>query len=264
MMKIENGKRRYGNPTQITDLVGFRIVCYLLSDVQKIKSVIEHHFKIDWGNTKYPQDKLKENEIGYRSTNYIVKLSDHLLDEEKDNEKFKELSFEIQVKTLLDFAWQEIQHDRVYKTTIKYPKGEGIERKFILLSGLLEIADNEFDELSKGTDKFDRSLIDKIKEGKLDDISIIPSHLRLYLKDYSDIPGFRPYFGANQDVINELEAMGIKTMKQLDEIVKPNFKEKYKENSETSDHVTLTSIIRDILIIHDAKEYTKKAYKPDY
>ena len=149
MMKIENGKRRYGNPTQITDLVGFRIVCYLLSDVQKIKSVIEHHFKIDWGNTKYPQDKLKENEIGYRSTNYIVKLSDHLLDEEKDNEKFKELSFEIQVKTLLDFAWQEIQHDRVYKTTIKYPKGEGIERKFILLSGLLEIADNEFDESIK-------------------------------------------------------------------------------------------------------------------
>ena len=118
--------------------------------------------------------------------------------------------------------------------------------------------------LSKGTDKFDRSLIDKIKEEKLDDITITPSHLRLYLKDYSDIPGFRPYFGASQDVINELEVMGIKTIKQLDEIVKPNFKEKYKENSETSDHVTLTSIIRDILIIHDAKEYTKKAYKPDY
>jgi ppGpp synthetase/RelA/SpoT-type nucleotidyltranferase len=32
------------------------------------------------------------------------------------------LNFEIQVKTLLDFAWQEIEHDRAYKTSAQFPK----------------------------------------------------------------------------------------------------------------------------------------------
>jgi putative GTP pyrophosphokinase len=44
-------------------------------------------------------------------------------------EKFMGLNFEIQVKTLLDFAWQEIEHDRAYKTSAQFPKKKPDKKK---------------------------------------------------------------------------------------------------------------------------------------
>ena len=265
LKKDDEGERKYTNPIKITDLIGLRIVCYLLSNVKDIHPLIDRHFEIDNCETKMPEVRLGEDKVGYRSINYIVALRDKTLSDPKYQE-FEGCLFEIQVKTILDFAWQEIEHDRAYKKGFEFDANSGIPRRFNLLAGLLEVADNEFDTLSKQVEKYDKSLIDKIKSGKIDDLSISARSLREYLKEFEDIPGFKPYFAVSQDVLNEIKDMGITTIGQLDKIVKDiqNFKERYSKVSNLNDFVTFTDILRNILIIHDAKKYTKLAYKPHY
>ena len=265
MSKMENGIRKYPNPRDITDLIGLRIVCYLLTNVEDLKPLIERYFEIDNCETKMPEDRLGEDKMGYRSINYIVQLRNESFSD-PIYQKFNGNQFEIQIKTLLDFAWQEIEHDKAYKTSIEFSANSSIKRRFKLVSGLLEIADNEFNALSKEVETHDEILIDKIKNGKLEDLPISARSLRKYLREFENIPGFKPYFAVSQDVLNEIKDMGITTIGQLDKIVKDiqNFKERYTKVSKLNDFVTFTSILRDILIIHDAKKYTKLAHKPHY
>ena len=60
---------------------------------------------------------------------------------------FKDLCFEIQVRTALSHAWAEIEHDRGYKLGGELPAH--LKRRFNLLSGLLESADLEFNRLTE-------------------------------------------------------------------------------------------------------------------
>jgi hypothetical protein len=211
-----------------------------------------------------PSDRLGENQVGYRSINYIAKLKEDTPAKNPQYEKFMGLNFEIQVKTLLDFAWQEIEHDRAYKTSAQFPKKSQIKRKFNVLAGLLEITDDRFEVLSQEVEKYDKKLMSKIEKGELEDLEVSPRSLRLYLKDFHDIPGITPYFGVSDDVLEELEAMGIKKISLLDKIVPNDFKDRYAKVSKQKDHVTYTAIIRSILIIHNTKQYFEKAFKQHY
>ena len=103
-----------------------------------------------------------------------------------------------------------------------------------------------------------------VQKGNLEDIPISPLSLRKYLTySFRDIPGFRAYF-LGLEVLDGLEAMKIMTIAQLNAIIPEGFKTKYKEVSKPSDFVTFTTIIRDILIIHDSNSYFNKAWKSNY
>jgi ppGpp synthetase/RelA/SpoT-type nucleotidyltranferase len=200
------GNRKYSDPTQLTDISGARIVGYLISDLHELHSVVERYFDIDEERTNRPSDR---KELGFRSTNYVAKLREETFGNDPQYQKFKDKRFEIQVLTILDFTWAQIQHDIVYKTTIEYPKDNDIRRKFSALSGLLEIADDYFDGLSKEAKHYYNTLIEKIQNKELEDLEISPHSLRLYLNDFHDIPGITPYFAVSDDVLDELSAMGI-------------------------------------------------------
>jgi len=61
------------------------------------------------------------------------------------------LKAEIQIRSILQHGWAEIEHDLGYKTNISLPNH--LRRRLSLLSGLLELADSAFltirDELKK-------------------------------------------------------------------------------------------------------------------
>lgn len=153
-------------------------------------------------------DKFKdlgESEVGTRSRNYVVRLPDGLLKDKPELRNFRELYFEIQLKTLLDYAWSEIEHDRNYKTATELPKYTDIPRRFKIIAGLLELADNEFERLSKETQAYAKPIPSKIMKGDLE-IPISAYSLRQFLTiRFKDIPGFSPYFGWIEDELNELE-----------------------------------------------------------
>jgi ppGpp synthetase/RelA/SpoT-type nucleotidyltranferase len=260
----KKGNRKYSYPTQLTDIAAARIVGYLLSDLDSLHSVVKRYFDIDEEMTVRPSDRLKEDQVGFRSTNYVAKLREETFGNDPQYQKFKNIHFEIQVLTILDFTWSQIQHDRVYKTTAEFPKGSDIRRKFIVLSGLFEIADDYFNALSKEVKQYEKTLIEKIEKEELEDLVISPHSLRLYLQEFHDTPGITPYFAVSDNVLDELRAMGINKISQLDNIIPKDFKQRYMKISKRTDLGTYTSIIRDILVIRYRKQYSEKAYRPDY
>jgi len=133
------------SPKEMQDLAGIRVICYVKSDVDKVCEIIEQNFEIDKNRSQDKSKILGENKMGYLSIHYIAKLSKARTDLD-ENKQFKDLYFEIQVRTIVQHAWAEIEHDDVYKSS-KISPNENIRRQFNLVSSVLEIADNEFQRL---------------------------------------------------------------------------------------------------------------------
>jgi len=137
---------KYGpNPVEdLTDLCGGRIILPTLDDVKKCCQIIEENFKIQWEDSEDKLDTLDEDQFGYLSHHYIVQLipdSFYLQDIDLPNEIYQ-LKAELQIRTLLQHCWSVIQHDNLYKPSIKIP--DTIKRQFHRIAAILEDADLDF------------------------------------------------------------------------------------------------------------------------
>ena len=72
---------------------------------------------------------------------YIASLSSNRVIQ-TEYRKYCGDEFEIQIRSILQHAWAEIEHDLGYKSEAAIPRD--IRRRFSRLAGLLEIADDEF------------------------------------------------------------------------------------------------------------------------
>jgi putative GTP pyrophosphokinase len=261
MNKIDReGKLKYSDPKQITDIVRARIVGYVLSDISPLSALVERYFDIDWERSIDKFNELGESQVGTRSKNYIARLNRTV---RKAKSRFENLYFEIQLETLLNYAWSEIEHDRNYKTAIELPQNSDIPRRFRILAGVLELADNEFERLSKETQAYAKPIPSRIINGDLN-IEVSAYSLRQFFTiKFNDIPRFSPYFGWIEHELNELESLGIKTLSQLDMIIPTDFKQRYvkvlKDKLGPNNPLTFSAILLDILIIHFRDQYFEKA-----
>jgi len=162
-LKRKSKKSKYKDPiNEITDLAGIRIITLFEKDVYEISDIIKKIFKIDYPNSEDKSDLLEADKMGYKSVHYVAYFKKNLLDKEEFN-KFKGLKFEIQIRSILQHAWAEIEHDRNYKLRGNLPKH--LQRRFYILSGMLEMADREFNLLAKEVDEYKKKT-DDIDESK--------------------------------------------------------------------------------------------------
>jgi putative GTP pyrophosphokinase len=263
-------RKKYRKPEEVTDLAGVMIVGSVLSNAELISKKIKSgkEFRIDWDKSEDHLIKLAEDRVGYRGKNYVAIFREEAIRNTDEYKKFKDLRFEIQIKTLLDYAWGKIEHDRNYKTADELLEKGDVRRRFKLAAGALEVVDNEFDRLSKETELVADPIRNKIAKGDLNE-EVNPFSLRVFLTlHFSDIPGFIELFQDPKDqLLDELDSMGIKTIADLNEIIRPDinqFKSKYAEASKPKDYVSFSALIRDILIISDPDGYFKKVWKHHY
>jgi putative GTP pyrophosphokinase len=130
----------------ITDLAGVRVIAYFPSDVDKIVDLIENAFNID---SKHSKDKRLCSDpaiFGYASVHFVVEFKPEML-KLSEYAPFYKMKCEIQVRTILQHAWAEIEHNLVYKSPVEIPFR--VRRRFACLAGLLEIADREFESLRR-------------------------------------------------------------------------------------------------------------------
>lgn len=255
--KIEKGISY--EPTEMQDLAGIRIIGYVNSDVDKIVNVINDLFEIHEKRSADKSKMLGTNKVGYRSVHFVAKLSKERLELPEFN-KFKTLDFEIQVRTILQHAWAEIQHDKNYKYSGVLPKE--IERRFSLLAGLLELADNEFESISNLIENHSKEISKIIESGKFD-IPIDSTSLRTFMSEIiSGIQNIDYSFGDDDDnsieLIEELNDMGIHNLQELNDIIPSNY---FKILDKYEIKTNFSSIIRDLLIIEYNEKYFTTAWK---
>lgn len=149
------GRKKYSDPiNEITDLTGIRIITLFEKEIHQISDIIKELFEIDYEKSEDKSDLLDADKMGYKSIHYIAELSRNKISE-TELESYEGLKFEIQIRSILQHAWAEIEHDRNYKFKGELPKH--LQRRFYALAGMLEIADREFNTLSEEVEKFRRS-----------------------------------------------------------------------------------------------------------
>lgn len=231
--KIVRIGKNYSSFREVTDLSGVRIICLLSDQVDKIAEIIKKNFTII-DNLSVDKRQINDpDRFGYLSLHYVIKLSEERVKLDEYN-KYEGLLCEIQIRSILQHTWAEIEHDLGYKSAIAIPKD--IKRRFYRLAGLLELADDEFNRLQKDIDKYtslveteiklspQKLFIDKISLSKF----IITSPTIKELDDeIAKIMG-----GAEIEenpLISEfdlksIKLFNIKTINDLDQLLKENFK----------------------------------------
>lgn len=133
---------------QIHDLVGFRIVCLFLSDIDEIRKIIREEF-----NVFEEDDKINDTEtniFGYMDIQLKACLKS--ANEPDSPEETSKIPFEIQVRTIAQDAWASISHYLDYKKPSTIPKQ--LKRDFHALSGLFYVADTHFSFLKQEQTRF--------------------------------------------------------------------------------------------------------------
>lgn len=108
----ENGNKRvYEDPlNEIQDQIGALIITKFLSDVEAVEQVIQDHFG---GIERLEIEPESESEFGYVGRHYILFLPTEVQSstETVTGPDF----FELQIKTLFQYAWSETNHAIGYK-----------------------------------------------------------------------------------------------------------------------------------------------------
>jgi putative GTP pyrophosphokinase len=250
---------KYENPrSQIMDMAGVRIITYIDSEAKKVEEVVKSLFEI---KPEFSIDKAKEletNKVGYRSIHCICTLGKNRL-ALIENAIYADMLFEIQIRTILQHAWAEFEHDRNYKFKGILP--DEIKRRLFIVAGNLELMDWTFGSISKEIDQYATEVEKKYASGDLT-TAITSASLRIYLfQRFKKLfeSGLKPDFNAEDDikVISELSVMGIKTLEQLDAKIPDDFVEvTINYHLDTS----ILGLLRYIMIISNADDYFAKAW----
>jgi ppGpp synthetase/RelA/SpoT-type nucleotidyltranferase len=139
--KINRVPEKYGDLSEITDLCGVRIITYFEDEVEKIANVIEREFSIDRAYSIDKRQSMDVDRFGYMSVHYVATFNE-ARSALAEYRRFAGLKFEVQIRSLLQHAWAEIEHDLQYKSVEAVPRV--VRRRFARLAGLLEVADAEF------------------------------------------------------------------------------------------------------------------------
>lgn len=247
-------KDKYEDPiSQITDLCGIRIITYTNSDVERIQKVIEKEFSIDKDNSVDKITTMKDDQVGYLSVHYVVTFNEKRTSLE-EYKIYKSLKFEIQIRTLLQHAWAEIEHDRNYKFSGELPRE--IKRRFYLVAGTLELLDREFQQISLDIDKYAKEVRESTKNGDLNNLIDSTSIMQYLNIVYNNKGNIKPTLNDRDKVIiNELNSFGINTLADLDVLVKNS---KLDVNKDKWNYLAL---LRAFMMIEDPDKYFQKAWK---
>src|SRR5258708_27891790 len=205
-------RKEYESVSEVTDLTGIRVITFIESGAAAAAKLLLRCFKVHPEKSLDKSEELGDSQVGYRSIHLICELEKERasLPEYKP---FKGLLFEIQVRTVLQHAWAEIDHDRRYKFSGVLPKD--MRRRLYLLAGQLEQADKEFARLAVNVDAYSAELQRKKKSRDLD-VELSSASLDDYLQSLPTMHRLPPIRKSDPadfaEVIDELHRFGIDTL----------------------------------------------------
>ncbi len=152
----------YADPLRdIADQIGIRVITYVRSDVSAVADVLRSQLRV-LDDRDLGQETASEGRFGYASRHLQVARNGGP-------------TAQVQVRTVLQHAWAEFEHDIRYKGTVPEEHARDFDRRFTLAAGLLELADQEFTTIR------DRLRGGAVAESEIDADGITPRELAAYL-----------------------------------------------------------------------------------
>jgi predicted RNase H-like nuclease/ppGpp synthetase/RelA/SpoT-type nucleotidyltranferase len=177
------GRPSFTDPLrQITDQIGVRVITYVLSDVQAVADLLDDQVVVH-DDRDMGRETASEGRFGYASRHLLVGLDDARANQ-PDYELLLGRQAQVQIRTVLQHAWAEFEHDIRYKGTIPDEHVPDFDRRFTLAAGLLELADREFSTIR---DRLQSGMTGPSPERQDDDPRISPRELAAFLAgQYAD------------------------------------------------------------------------------
>ena len=120
------------------------IITYYSHDVDRLVDLLRPHIEIDLRKSVDKRMTLGLRGFGYSSVHIIARLKAH----EAEKSLYACLDgvwFEVQVRSILEHAWAEVEHEIVLKSGIEHP--DSVIRRFAAIAGTLEVLGAEFTSL---------------------------------------------------------------------------------------------------------------------
>lgn len=136
----------------ITDILGIRIICSFLQDLRLVEQSLQSCFSVYEVERKGADRTFRE--FGYESTHILLAIPEEM---KQDLDLPEGLIFEIQVRTILQDAWAEVEHELVYKSEFS-PFDLPLKRKLASINASLSLADIIFQEIRDYQNKLNREL----------------------------------------------------------------------------------------------------------
>ncbi len=138
-----DGVRLYTDPLhEIGDQIGIRVITYVRDDVGAVADLLADQVVVV-DDRDLGRETASEGRFGYASRHLQITLDparEHL----PAYAHLPGRNIQVQIRTVLQHAWAEFEHDIRYKGTVPAEHAHDFDRRFTLAAGLLELADEEF------------------------------------------------------------------------------------------------------------------------
>jgi ppGpp synthetase/RelA/SpoT-type nucleotidyltranferase len=194
--KLELKGSKYSSLRDITDIFGMRIITFYTDDVDKVASAVDRLFEVDWDNSVDKRKLLEVDSFGYLSLHYVCRHPDF------------PYRFEVQMRTILQHAWANMNHDTGYKSGVEIP----IEyrRNMNRLAGMLELVDEQFSRIRTELNDYRRQVRSLVASGRLEEVPLDGDSYRSFLE-------LKPFDVLNRRIasVNQAEIQEVSLMPYL-------------------------------------------------
>ena len=141
--KRPNGQLMYPDPwNDIHDLIGARVNVFHSTEIPVALKALSESFIVHRSTDKTAETRIS-GDFGYGSHHLVLEVPPHM----EELSEYVGHQFEVQVRTVLQHAWAEFEHDIRYKQGTE-PLDPRVDRAFTLAAGLIELADQQFDQIA--------------------------------------------------------------------------------------------------------------------
>lgn len=137
------GNYVYPDPwNDVHDIIGVRVTTYHSTEIPEIMDALGDSLTVLRTIDKTAETRIS-GRLGYGSQHLICRVSPT---GPAELAPYIGMQFEVQLRTVLQHAWAEFEHDIRYKAPERATDPR-IDRAFALAAGLIELADQQFDQV---------------------------------------------------------------------------------------------------------------------
>ena len=144
VLRLKGEEAEKSNFIELTDMMGIRVICAFLEDLSEVEHQIKSSFDVREVEYKGAQQSFRE--FGYESVHVLVAIPADCMPKKCDLPLPKSLVCEIQIRTILQDAWAEVEHELIYKSEFT-PFDLPLRRKLASMNASLSLADIIFQEI---------------------------------------------------------------------------------------------------------------------